>query len=217
MITIIIPTYNEEENILQIQKDLDHLKGEFEVIFSDGFSTDKTFEKIYYPKIQEMKYRSNQMNRGAEYAKGDILWFVHGDSRISPESVLQIERSGNEIGCFTLEFISAHPLMRMVAFNSSQRVKYRNIAFGDQGIFVKKKLFEEIGGFQPIPLMEDYQLSMTLKKKGYKFHLLKEKIRTSSRRFEEHGIWRTILKMQILQHRYRRHGDIKKIYKDYGD
>lgn len=217
MITIIIPTYNEEENIRQIQKDLDCLKGDFEVIFTDGFSRDKTYEMIYYPKIQEAKYRSNQMNAGAERAKGDYLWFVHGDSRLSRDSVLEIEKSGKDMGCFSLEFISDHPLMKMVAFNSSNRIRFRNIAFGDQGIFIKRKLFEKIGGYKPIPLMEDYQLSMTLKEQGYRFYLLKEKIYTSARRFEENGIWRTILKMQILQHRYRHKGNIEKIHRDYGD
>lgn len=217
MISIIIPTYNEEENIVRFQEDLDRMEGDFEVIFTDGGSRDKTYEKIRYPKIQESRYRSNQMNSAAEIAKGDYLWFVHGDSRLDPRSVIEIENSGSDIGCFTLEFDTDQRLMKMVAFNSSLRVKLRNIAFGDQGIFIKRELFEKIGRYKPIPLMEDYQLSMDIKEMGYKFKLLEKKIITSPRRFLENGIWRTIIKMQILQYRYRHHKSIEKIHRDYGD
>lgn len=217
MISIILPTFNEIDNIEQIQRELENLEGNYEVIFSDGYSLDGTYDKICFPKIQEAKYRSHQMNAAVKYAKGEYLWFVHCDSRLDPKSILKIEESKADIGCFTLKFDSENPLMDMVAFNSSLRVKMRNIAFGDQGIFIRKKLFEEIGGYPPIPLMEDYQLSMTLKEKGYRFHLLKEKIITSARRFEDNGVWRMIIKMQILQHRYRRRGNTNKIYKDYGD
>lgn len=217
MISIIIPTYNEEKNILRIQEDLDRMEGDFEVIFTDGGSSDKTYEKIRYRKIQESKYRSNQMNSAVKIAKGDYLWFVHSDSGLDPKSVLEIKKSGSDIGCFTLEFDSNHILMKMVAFNSSLRVKLRNIAFGDQGIFIRRELFESIGGYKPIPLMEDYQLSMDLKELGYKFKLLEKKIITSPRRFIENGIWRTIIKMQRLQYRYRHHKSIEKIHRDYGD
>mgnify|MGYP001759483894 FL=1 len=78
--TIILPTYNEEENISKIENQLRKLEGDFDVIFSDGFSTDKTYELITYPKIQEAKYRAFQMNAAAKYAKTEYLWFVHVDS-----------------------------------------------------------------------------------------------------------------------------------------
>lgn len=215
MISIIIPTYNESLKIEELQKQLETLKGDFEVIFSDGFSTDNTYEKIYFPKIQESKYRSNQMNSAVKYSKGDYLWFLHADSKIHEDSILEIENSNSDVGCFTLAFDSPKWQMSMVAFNSSLRVKFRNIAFGDQGIFIKRDLFEKIGGYAPIPLMEDYQLSMDLKKLGKKFYLSPLPITTSARRFEENGIWKTVLKMQLLQYKYRKSHDIDEIYRRY--
>ena len=94
-------------------------------------------------------------------------------------------------------------------------MKYRNIAFGDQGIFIKRELFEKIGGYKSIPIMEDYQLSMDIKKLGKKIHLLKLPIITSARRFEKNGIFKTIINMQKLQYRDRCGYDINKIYSDY--
>lgn len=215
MISIIIPTYNEIVKIESFQKQLEALKGDFEVIFSDGFSTDGTYEKIYFPKIQETKFRSNQMNSAAKYAMGDYLWFLHADSIIHKNSILEIKNSKSNIGCFKLAFDSPKWQLKMVAFNSSLRVKFRNIAFGDQGIFIKRELFEKIGGFAPIPIMEDYQLSIDLKNSGEKFYLSDLPIITSARRFEENGIWKTIFKMQLLQHQYRKSEDIDKIYRRY--
>lgn len=215
MISIIIPTYNESLKIEEFQKQLETLKGDFEVIFSDGFSTDNTYEKIYFPKIQESKYRSNQMNSAVKYSKGDYLWFLHADSKIHADSILAIENSNSDIGCFTLAFDSPKWQMSMIAFNSSLRVKFRNIAFGDQGIFIRRDLFKKIGGYAPIPLMEDYQLSIDLKKLGKKFYLSPLPITTSARRFEENGIWKTVLKMQLLQYKYRKSHDIDEIYRRY--
>lgn len=215
MVTIIIPTFNEEKNIGKIQRQLDGLKGDFEVIFSDGFSRDATYASIYYPKIQESRYRSNQMNSAAKYARGDYLWFLHCDSRIDKDSLRRIEDSLQDIGCFRLRFASDKILLKVIALFSNLRVKYRNIAFGDQGIFIKKSVFEQVGGYDAIPIMEDYALSMKLKKCGFRFKLLPSEIITSARRFERGGIIRTCLLMQKLQHKFRRKCNIQKIYEEY--
>lgn len=217
MVTIIIPTYHEKENIEKIERELQKLNGTFQVIFTDGFSTDGTFEKITYPKIQEAKYRANQMNAAVSHAKGDLLWFVHADSRLHPDSISAIEESSADAGCFTLRFDSNHPLMKIEERCSNLRVKWRKIAFGDQGIFIKREIFERLGGFRPIPLMEDYQLSMDLKREKIPICQLPVPIVTSARRFEKNGILKTIWKMQVLQHRYRKNEDIWDITKDYGD
>ena len=93
MVTIIVPTYNEEENIKKFQNNLSKLEGDFEIIFSDGFSTDRTYDLIKYKKIRQAKYRSNQMNEAVKYAQGDILWFLHADSMVDPLSIKKIEES----------------------------------------------------------------------------------------------------------------------------
>lgn len=215
MVSIIIPVFNEKANIRGLEKSLKGLIGEFEVIFSDGFSSDGTYDDITFPKIQEAKYRSNQMNAAAKHAKGDILWFIHADSRLHKDSIKRIEASDAQWGCFKLRFDSKKILMKIVAFNSGRRVKRRSIIFGDQGIFIRKSLFEAIGGYTNIPLMEDYKLSMDLKEMGIKPQVINLPITTSPRRFEKNGIWRTIFLMQKLQRDFRNGRDADALHREY--
>lgn len=215
-VTIIIPTYNESNNIKSIENELKKLEGDFDVIFSDGFSTDDTFEKISYPKIQEAKFRGPQMNAASKYATTDYLWFVHVDSKLHPKSVKAIEECGYDAGCFKIKFDSNNLALKIGGFfSTAHRVKYRKIAFGDQGIFIKRALFEEMGGYQEIPIMEDYQLSRDLKKINKPVQLINLPIITSARRFEEEGAVKTLWKMQKLQQRHRHGGNIKKIHEEY--
>lgn len=214
MVTIIIPTYNEVQNIEKIEKVLADIKGDFEVIFSDGFSPDGTFNHISYPKIQETKYRSNQMNAAAKYAKGDYLFFLHCDSFIGDECVNIIKESNLDAGCFNLKFEPTNPSLDFIEFFSNRRVKKKAIAFGDQGIFIKREIFESIGGYKPIPLMEDYQLSMDIKDAGYKLKQKDYPIYTSSRRLKKHPLITGFL-MKVLQKMYRQGYDVEKIAKLY--
>lgn len=213
--TIIIPTYNEIKNIGPIQDQIRGLKGDFQVIFSDGFSTDGTYEKITYPKIQKTRYRAMQMNRAAELASTEYLWFVHADSKLHKNSILAIEESGLDAGCFKIKFGSTNPLMVFEQWCSNIRVPLRNIAFGDQGIFIKRDIFENLGGYKEIPLMEDYQLSIDLKNRGIKFGQLDLPIYSSPIRFEKNGIIRNIIKMQLLQRSYRKGENIWEIAEKY--
>lgn len=215
MISVIIPCYNEIENIDCLQSSLDNLEGEKEILFTDGGSTDGSFEKIRYPKIQKAKGRGAQMDVAVEHTRGDILWFLHADTFPKKTALRSIEESGAEWGCFKLRFRSEKTMMRIVAFNSDNRVRFRHIAFGDQGIFISRELYEKIGGFRHIPLMEDYDLSIRLKEKGYKPALLKDTLFTDARRFEENGIWPTIFHMQRLQRAFRKGVDPSILAKKY--
>jgi len=98
--------------------------------------------------------------------------------------------------------------MKICGFMSNLRVRLRNIAFGDQGIFINRNYFYELGGFAEIPLMEDYQLSMNIKADGEKIVLTKTKIETSERRFIQKGRLKTMIRMQRLQYMYRKGKDI---------
>ena len=215
MVTVIVPVYNEEQRIPLIEQELAQLRGGYEVIFSDGFSTDASFDLITHRKIREARFRSNQMNAAARYARGEYLWFVHADSVLHPDSIAAIEASQAENGCFTLHFDTAAPVMRCIASCASWRVRIRNIAFGDQGIFIKRALFERIGGYRSIQLMEDYQLSIDLKKQGYRFCLLPLPIITSARRFEKKGALPTLIEMQRLQYRFRHGADCAELNREY--
>lgn len=220
MVTIIVPILNEENNIVNFEKNLLELNGEFEVLFSDGGSTDNTLNLITMPYINEKGGRGAQMDRAAEKSRSDYLWFLHADSKVHKDSILEIEMSNSAFGCFRLEFEKTNKfisdaLMCIVAFNSHLRVKYRSIVFGDQGIFITRELFEKIGGYKNLPIMEDYDLSMRLKNMGIKPKEIKLPIKTSPRRFIENGIFKTIIKMQKYQYMFRNKKDVDEIDRAY--
>ena len=220
-VSIIIPTLNEEDNIKNLLNNLKNLKGDFEVIFSDGGSSDKTLDIIKdfgnYKIITSKKGRARQLNNGAKESNNDILFFLHADSIIEENALIKIEdfiKNGNKVGCLKIKFDSKKILMNIFAILSNLRVKYRNIAFGDQGIFIEKKLFEDIGMFEDIPLMEDYKLSIKLKN-ICRIKYIDSFIVSSSRRFEKNGIIKTALLMQKLQYMFRKGVSIDKIASIY--
>lgn len=220
-VSIIIPTLNEEENIENLLNNLKSLKGDFEVIFSDGGSLDKTIEIIKnfgdYKIIKSERGRAKQLNNGAKESNKDILLFLHADSIIEEDVLIKVEnfiKNGNKAGCLKIKFDSKKIIMRLFAILSNLRVKYRNIAFGDQAIFIEKKFFEDIGMFDDIPIMEDYKLSIKLKN-VFPIKYIDSYIISSSRRFEKNGILKTALLMQKLQYMFRRGVSIDKIANIY--
>lgn len=214
-ISIIVPVYNEASTIDELIESLEQFKDYCEIIFVDGGSTDGTnriieekHRLVYSPK----KGRSFQMNYGASLSEGDILLFLHADSFLPSDALNQIHKiifQGYKVGCFKIKFDSKSILMKICGFMSNLRVRLRNIAFGDQGIFISRSYFYELGGFAEIPLMEDYQLSMDIKADGEKIALAETKIKTSERRFVKNGRLRTMARMQRLQSMYRKGEDIE--------
>ena len=118
-------------------------------------------------------------------------------------------------GCFRLKFDEGGVLLNLIAFGSNLRVKFRNIAFGDQGIFIRKGLFNAVGGFENLAIMEDYKLSMKLKRSGVKFCQLSQNIVTNARKFRCEGVIKTLIKMQILQYKFRNGASADEIAKSY--
>ena len=213
-ISIIVPVYNEAPAINKLIDNLEQFKDYCEIIFVDGGSddgTDRIIEKKYKLFYSPKKDRSYQMNYGASLSKGNILLFLHADSLLpddAPGQILKIIRRGYKVGCFKIKFDSKNILMKICGFMSNLRVRLRNIAFGDQGIFIIKSYFYKLGGFAEIPLMEDYQLSMDIKADREKIALAKAKIETSERRFVKNGRLKTMIEMQRLQYMYRKGKDI---------
>ncbi len=201
---IVIPTYNEEKIIDRTQEMISRFSDLCDTVFSDGYSTDKTYKKINFKKIQRTRYRSNQMNEGAKELKNEKILFLHADSKISREAILELIERNYNFGCFRLKFEPTSTFLKSIEWGSNFRVKYRHIAFGDQGIFIKRELFEKIGGFKPLFLMEDYELSLTLKEMGIYPKLLESEITTSSRRFIKDGSFKTLFKLQKYQEMYRK-------------
>lgn len=209
-ISIIVPVYNEAASIQKFMSHIEQFKPHCEILFIDGGSDDgtdqilgKKYEVFYSPK----RGRSYQMNHGASLASGDVLLFLHSDSFLSLNALVEMERvisQGCKVGCFKIKFESKSRLMRICSFMSSLRVRLRSIAFGDQGIFIERDFFNQLGKYAEIPLMEDYQLSMDIKRNGQKIALADELIITSERRFTRLGRLRTMARMQKLQYLHRR-------------
>lgn len=216
-ISIIIPIYNEYLIVEKLIDNLEQFKDQCEIIFVDGGSSDGTqeiIEKRHKIVCSPKKGRSSQMNYGANIAGGSIFLFLHADSFLPKCALSQIQSimsKGYKVGCFKIKFDSKSILMKICGVMSNLRVRLRNIAFGDQGIFISRDYFYDLGGFRELPIMEDYQLSIDIKKSGEKIALVKSKIITSERRFIKSGRLEVMVKMQRLQHMYRKDKDIELI------
>lgn len=222
-ISVIIPIYNEEKTIGYIQKQLEPIKDKCEILFVDGGSTDRTLKKIKkeFKVITSEKGRACQMNTGAGISTGDILFFLHCDSKLPPNPLKQIRHvmEKYQVGGFGIAFASKNFFMFTCRILSNYRMKFRNIIFGDQGIFIERHLFFEMKMFQEIPIMEDYQFSLDLKKRGEKIGMTRQRIYTSDRRYPKGTIpkLRLMWNMYSLRKRYRRGESVEEISRAYRD
>jgi rSAM/selenodomain-associated transferase 2 len=221
-VSIIIPTLNEEVVLENVLRFLCEIKREYplELIVVDGGSTDHTLQIAtrYADKVVlTSPGRGEQLNRGAERASGEILWFLHADTRIESNSILSILsaiESGSGGGCFRITFDSKRLIYRSIAWGSNLRAKWLKSFYGDQGIFVEWEIFKNLGGFRPIPLMEDLEFSQRLKSRT-QVKVVASTIQTSSRRFQK-GTFRTLLRMQVLKIGFHLGVDPKTLAKAYG-
>lgn len=215
MISVIIPAYNEEGFIEKTLLQLIQLKQEanLEIIVSDGNSTDRTVEMAFpYAKvIQAGKGKGKQLNEGAKHAAGDILFFVHADMYV-PEGALkkiteEIYENGFDGGGFSNIFKEHNKRIKLMGrilhlrLNDKGQAE-RKIFYGDNGIFVKKEVFQKMGGFKEISIMEDYDFSIRMLAK-YKVCLIKEpKLVVDTRRHIKDGFLRTRLKWMLIKRLY---------------
>ncbi|MBQ7895747.1 MAG: TIGR04283 family arsenosugar biosynthesis glycosyltransferase [Oscillospiraceae bacterium] len=222
MISLIIPIYNEIGKIEQCLSNLLPFAKDMEIIFADGGSTDGTLERISAPfrVISCPKGRARQMNFAAGKANGDIFWFSHCDSILpqkGPEEILAAVSKGARFGCFHIGFDYDGPFMGCNTFNSNLRAKRLHIAFGDQGIFMTRELFESCGGFPDLPIMEDYELSRRMRKQKIKLHVMPSSIITSGRRYTGQFPLLTMWQMFYLRCLYVAGVDINEIARRYKD
>ena len=219
-ISLIIPIYNESKTIGKMLSQLDQLSGDWEILFADGGSMDDTLERIgdRYTVLPCPKGRANQMNFAASQASADVLWFVHCDSALPRDAHDQISRAvehGAQWGCFHIGFDYDGPFMGCNTFMSNRRAIMDHIAFGDQGIWIRRELFLNQGGFPELPIMEDYEFSRRMK--GTPVCQLPGRIITSGRRYEKGFPIITALRMVHLRHLYRSGVDIQEIARRYKD
>ena len=208
-ITIILPVLNEEAHIVAGLNLLQPLRQQVcSLIVVDGGSQDQTValaEPLSDLIIVSPKGRAAQMNAGAALANSDILWFLHADSLPPADAVTLIRNALSDPsrcwGRFDVRLSGQHPLLRVIETLMNVRSRWTGIATGDQGIFVRRELFERIGGYPAIALMEDIAISRLLKRHGWPV-CLRQRLQTSSRRWERDGILRTVMLMWRLRLAY---------------
>jgi len=200
-ISVIIPALNEAENILGSLESISKQQGDFEIIVVDGCSVDGTADvaRKHSRVIHSEKGRAIQMNAGARHACGEVLVFMHADSHLPQNALSMLRRALADPrilgGTFILRFDSQKFLLRLIAFFT--RLRFRFFHYGDQGIFVRRTIFEELGGFKQMPIMEDIDFLQRLHRRG-QVTLIKQPVTTSARRFLRHGIIRQQLLDIIL-------------------
>lgn len=220
-ISLIVPVYNESTTIDAMLSQLDTLPGEWDILFADGGSRDDTLAKIgsRYRVLNSSRGRANQMNYGAANASSEILWFVHCDSVLPKDAHAQISQAiaqGRQWGCFHIGFDYDGPFMGCNTYLSNCRAR-RGIAFGDQGIWVRKVVFDAMGGFPGLPIMEDYEFSLRMKAANIPICQLPGRIITSGRRYEKRFPLLTMWQMFHLRCLYRKGMDIQEIARRYKD
>lgn len=206
-ISIIIPTYNEEVGIITFLTKLQALRPECELIVVDGGSEDDTVslvEPLVDDVVRSDKGRGLQMNVGAAMASAPILLFLHADTYLPKDAVEHIHQAMNkgfQWGRFDIKLSGKSVILSLVAWMMNKRSCWTGIATGDQALFVEKELFEKLGGYADIALMEDIELSSKLRK-HHKPYCIKNKVISSARRWLSFGVVKTILLMWWLRLRY---------------
>lgn len=199
MISIVIPVLNEAQTIKSSLSRLREEIGNHEIVVVDGGSLDNTMEIVgAFPDVKRVYSsagRGCQMNRGAETAEGDILLFLHADTYLPRGGLSMIESlmgdEGIVAGSFSLSFDYPSPFLRLYVLLS--RINHILFTYGDQGLFLPRDLFEGIGGFLEIPIMEDVEIQQRLRSLG-RFVKIRQPVVTSARRFLSRGI----IRQQIL-------------------
>lgn len=191
-----------------------------EVIVVDAGSTDDTArlaQSLCDRLVVSDKGRAVQMNAGAAAASGNVLLFLHADTRLPVDVLEHLSRFKNgkrAWGRFDVRLSGRRPLFSVISWFMNCRSRFTGICTGDQAMFVRRDVFEALGGFQPVPLMEDIELSRRLCTVSQPW-CVRSVVITDSRRWEKHGPWRTIFLMWRLRWRYWRGESPESLAKAY--
>lgn len=206
LVSIIVPVLDEEAAITGLLDHLAALPGRWEVIFADGESGDATRELITHHCSQPLIVdapcgRANQTNAGAAVARGEVLLFLHADTRLPPSAYATVAGAlANPAvlgGNFTLRFDGADRFSRVLgAWYALQR--RAGVYYGDSAIWLRRDAFERLGGFRPLPIMEDYDLVRRLERAGTTACLPGPAV-TSARRWHRLGLARTIASWVLIR------------------
>lgn len=220
-VSIIIPILNEADNLSHLLSNINSIRpSPQQVILVDGGSKDNSIiiakdiiralkadnkSSIDWQVTESKAGRARQMNTGAALATGEVLLFLHADTRLPIQAIRAVTTATKiaEWGRFDVRLDSRQPMLWVVSIMINWRSRLTGIATGDQAIFIQRKLFEQIGGYPNQALMEDVELCKQLMGIA-KPACLKNKVTTSARRWQQHGTWRTIVLMWQLRFDYWR-------------
>jgi len=206
-LSIIIPVVNEAGQIALKLHALQTLRNRCQLLLVDGGSNDRSAEiakSLVDQVLHSPRGRARQMNCGAAGAQADVLLFLHADTRLPDNAVnliMQAVADGYHWGRFDVSFDNPQPIFRLIAFMMNRRSRLTGIATGDQALFITRQAFQAVAGFPDIALMEDIAISTRLKKLGRPC-CIDAKVVTSARRWQQQGIFTTILLMWRLRLRY---------------
>ncbi len=207
-LSIVVPVLHETEAINPF---IEHIrkvgKGEdYEIIIVDGSYERNTIDAIKdrdVIKKTSPNGRARQMNAGAAVASGEVLIFLHADTKLPLNAFKKIrevlENSRYVGGAFALELDTQRRSLRFIAWTARIRVRFTEIPYGDQAIFLRKDYFSAIGYYKDIPLMEDMELMERIKRLGGKICIIKDPVRSSPRKWLQEGIFYTTLRNHIIR------------------
>ncbi|HHT9150340.1 MAG TPA: TIGR04283 family arsenosugar biosynthesis glycosyltransferase [Candidatus Wujingus californicus] len=219
-ISVIIPALNEESHIEKTLQSVIKQEGDYELYVVDGGSTDNTvaIASKYAHVINSERGRAVQMNTGAKLCTGDVLLFLHADTLLPINAFRELrKRMRNDTivgGSFCLAFDADNFILRGISFIT--RFNFRLFHFGDQGIFVRRDVFQKLHGYKEMPIMEDYDFYKKLGKEG-KVILIRMPVISSARRFIKKGVIRQLLINKFVVLAYWAGVDIQTIKRFYDD
>jgi rSAM/selenodomain-associated transferase 2 len=207
-ISIVIPTLNEAACLPETLKSLDGADN-LEVIVVDGGSSDGTARLAMAAEaslVQVPAQRAHQLNQGAAVATGDIVLFLHADTQL-PDGFDRHVRAALEnpeivAGAFQLHIDGAGRALRLIEWGTNARSRWRQLPYGDQALFLRTDTFRQLGGFREWPIMEDYEFAVRLRRAG-RVVIVPAAVKTSARRWQELGPWKTTFTNQVIILAYR--------------
>lgn len=219
-VTVVIPALNEQERIAQTVASA-FSSGAAEVIVSDGGSSDATVDRSRTAGarvVEGERMRARQLNAGAEAAKHRHLIFLHADTLLPERAAPMVAEalSRFDFGGFRILFAEADPRLRLAAALINARTALTRCPWGDQAQFIPRNPFLAAGGFREMPLMEDYELAVRMKRSGRSV-VLPSKVVTSGRRFLERGVIRTAANNWRIVVAWRSGVDPEKLARWYRD
>lgn len=222
-ISVIVPVYGEgaiiDETVRMVRETAQG--ADVEIVIADGGPGHATLAALTEPNVAGVRCppgRGVQMNAGAAVAHGEILVFLHADTRLPhgwPGRVVHALSGRAVAGAFSLGIDSPRRSLALVAATANLRSRLERVPYGDQTLFFRADAFRALGGFAPIPIMEDVELFHRLRARGGRIHILRERVLTSPRRWECDGVLRRTLSNWLLRLRYGLGADPERLARSY--